>query len=757
MHLPPLDRDGVREIVEGDSGRSAEPALVDAVLARSEGNPLYAHELTAGGSDELPRSLHDLLLARADALPVMSRNLLRIAAVGGSRIDTELLGAVSGLEADQLERCLREAFDANVVSRDAEHLMFRHGLIRDAVYDDLLPGERTRVHRDYAAVVQKRVDSFPSAPDMADLAQLAFHRYAAHDLPEALAASVQAGLAAKTFGAAEAATHLERALELWDRVADPQQAGRIAKPDLICHLVEVTWLLVDGRRTHASMREAVHLLDADADPLLASRVYTTLGMMFGEVEGTVSLREAIDLAVTYAEGAPSMELGKALAMKAQFHGRQGQFAEMLECASRAVEVASGLPEGDRATALASRGEAYWYLGRFDDCLLDYQAAIDAAERAGQVGYALSLQGEVAYTFKALGRVDAATELSEEGRARGLEAGLHLEAAQCAGNIVEALIWQGRFDEAETRLAELGTLGLYDYVCLVLGAELLLARGDFGPAMELEQEAIPNLEGYVGLPFEHIPPRQVDLFVGLGDPGSALRVADGYLRAAHESDSPLLQGLAARCGYVALAANADHVGAEQVPVPDGMSARASAALEFALNGMSDQWGDTFYQSEVRLAAALARRLAKEPAIGEWRLAAAAAEIFGAYYALRPRLGLAEELLAHGDRNEGRDELIAVWRSARDMGARGFEEQAARIARRARVPLPNQRASSGPLERLTAREREVIVVLATGATNRAIAEKLFISEKTVSVHVTNILAKLGVRNRGEAAAMARKDAQ
>ena len=57
-------------------------------------------------------------------------------------------------------------------------------------------------------------------------------------------------------------------------------------------------------------------------------------------------------------------------------------------------------------------------------------------------------------------------------------------------------------------------------------------------------------------------------------------------------------------------------------------------------------------------------------------------------------------------------------------------------------------------LTPREREVLAVLVTGATNRVIAERLFISEKTVSVHVTNLLAKLGVANRGEAAALARE---
>ena len=71
----------------------------------------------------------------------------------------------------------------------------------------------------------------------------------------------------------------------------------------------------------------------------------------------------------------------------------------------------------------------------------------------------------------------------------------------------------------------------------------------------------------------------------------------------------------------------------------------------------------------------------------------------------------------------------------------------------MPLPVSETSEGPLSRLTPREREVLDLLATGATNRTIADTLVISEKTVSVHVSNVLAKLGVENRGAAAALAR----
>ena len=130
---------------------------------------------------------------------------------------------------------------------------------------------------------------------------------------------------------------------------------------------------------------------------------------------------------------------------------------------------------------------------------------------------------------------------------------------------------------------------------------------------------------------------------------------------------------------------------------------------------------------------------------------AAARFGPYRALRPRLELARDLLAAGLRDDGREELVGVWKTAREMGARWLEQEAVKDAHRARIPLPGEDEQFGPLTRLTHREREVLDLIAQGCTNRTIATRLFISEKTVSVHVTNVIAKLGVTNRGEAAAL------
>ena len=172
------------------------------------------------------------------------------------------------------------------------------------------------------------------------------------------------------------------------------------------------------------------------------------------------------------------------------------------------------------------------------------------------------------------------------------------------------------------------------------------------------------------------------------------------------------------------------------------------------GLTDEWRPTYHGVQLALAEAYAARYAGEPAVDQFRAATALAEPFGAYFALEPRLNLATELLAHGGRDEGRELLVECWSAAHDMGAHDLERRALRLATRTRVPLPGSATREGPLSRLTPREREVLDLLATGATNKSIAETLFITEKTASVHVSNLLAKLGVTNRGEAAALARQ---
>jgi DNA-binding CsgD family transcriptional regulator len=307
---------------------------------------------------------------------------------------------------------------------------------------------------------------------------------------------------------------------------------------------------------------------------------------------------------------------------------------------------------------------------------------------------------------------------------------------------------GRLDDADLLLEELRDLLMRRHRWRVERVENLLARGEHEAAMTLELETMAFLDETVGIPDADHMLRRVRLLCGLDRVDEALGQVDTYLDRISDTESPITRSLASAAVWIALAA----AHASGTEVPAGLPERARELLDLALDTTSEFRG-TFYGAEALYAAATARRLAGEESLDHWQTAEAAATRFGDYFVLHSRIGLADALLTAGRRDEGRALLVGVWDTARAMGARGRAAEAAAVARSQRVQLAQGDATPRRLAALTAREREVLDALATGATNRAIAERLFISEKTVSVHVSNLMAKLRVSNRGEAAALAR----
>src|SRR4051794_21480026 len=141
IELGLLDHDSIVGVVASMSAGPPDPALVRAVLARSEGNPLYAEEIVAAGPGAVPDQLSDLFLARVDALAEGPHALVRTASVDGTRVDIDTLTEVAGIDQVRLDAFLRDLLDANVLRRVGGSLQFWHGLLREAVYDDLLPDE----------------------------------------------------------------------------------------------------------------------------------------------------------------------------------------------------------------------------------------------------------------------------------------------------------------------------------------------------------------------------------------------------------------------------------------------------------------------------------------------------------------------------------------------------------------------------------------------------------------------------------------
>lgn len=214
-----LDHAAVAIQLGGILGHPAGPALVAEVYGRSDGIPLFV-EATAGCADRrAPVSVRDLLLAGVHRLPEDTQELLRTASAGGVRIGHELLARVSGLDDRALAAALRPAIDGDVLVADSGGYAFRHALIREAVHEDLLPGERSRTHRRFAEVIE-------ATPGLGAAVALAQHWYAAHDNARALLAAWRAAAdLAAALACAEQAEMLGRVLELWDRV--PDAAGLI--------------------------------------------------------------------------------------------------------------------------------------------------------------------------------------------------------------------------------------------------------------------------------------------------------------------------------------------------------------------------------------------------------------------------------------------------------------------------------------------------------------------------------------------------
>ncbi|MGH8860068.1 MAG: ATP-binding protein, partial [Jatrophihabitantaceae bacterium] len=192
VQLDPMGRDDVRNLIHAIHPDPLTDSAVRNIVSRADGNAFFAEELVAAaerceGADHLPWQLADLLLVRLERLSPDAREIVRIAAVGGRRVPHGLLADVAALPPDRLDAALRDAIDAHVLqlTQSGRGYTFRHALLAEAVYDDLLPGEVTRLHAAFAAVLAERPDR--------SRAELARHALASHDVETAYTASIAAG------------------------------------------------------------------------------------------------------------------------------------------------------------------------------------------------------------------------------------------------------------------------------------------------------------------------------------------------------------------------------------------------------------------------------------------------------------------------------------------------------------------------------------------------------------------------------------
>src|SRR6266496_3342322 len=739
LQLPPLTEAELRELADAILGHPAAPDLVRELAARAQGNPFYAEELLAARDQGMliPEVLRNLLLLRVAELGPDVRRMLRIAAVAGTRVPHELLAAVAGEPDTALTGLLRAAVEHHIltVAPATGSYLFRHALLREVLYEDLLPGERRALHTAFATALAGRTGGSSPAERAGELGQLAYHWDAGGHPAEALLASVQAGLAAEAASApGDAERHYDRALQLWDQA--PQAAARspLDRHALIWRAAQTAHVAGDYAHSIALIGEALAATDPDREPLQASALLAFLGYSHHAAGDINSAEAAYNAALAAASPGPaSPERASALESKGHVLMLRDRNHDAIGAARQALadaEQANARPT--QARALNVLGKSLCNLGQFTDGLACLDRAQQIAAEAGDQATLLWTRGNAADALFDAGRASESVRVAAETlpMARAMGAATNY-GVYFAARGAEALAWLGQWQAARQLIGELLALdpppGSRCRPLLTSGL-LRFWQGDFDTARAAVQAGLGWCAATDG-------PAHITRMCLAGITVEAEQAAAATTRS-RVTDAAAAGGTAAtfihRARGAAASATASHM-----PIVQAELATAEAEwsrLHDGHGGSPDRWHE---------------------AATHWE------KLSFPHPAAYARRRLAEALLHSADgANEAGRELAAACETATMLGAGPLLRSIQALAERARIPLPGPAPAAragpraGPAGNLTQRERQVLTLLADGLSSRRIAQDLFISEKTVSVHISHILAKLGVTNRTEAAAAARR---
>ncbi len=691
--------DGVTRLELGGLSREAVGELAassgldaDELFERTAGNPFFVTETVAGGTGDVPETVSDAVHARVARLSPPARAVLDAVAIVPQRAEVWLLEALTDGGVDALDECLC----SGVLRAEADGVVFRHELARMAIEASLPPGRAVTLHRRALAAL---ADPALGAPDYV---RLAHHAEAAGDGPAVLRYAPAAGERAAERGSPrEAQHHYWRALRFADDI-DPA--------------------------AHAE------LLERFCDHAYVSD-------MRSEAVGAID--DAI--AIHRRRGDIARE-GRALRMRTRLLGCIGRAREAADTAREAVRVLEQGPPG------AELARAYSSLAGL--AMIDYDLAqtitigakaIAIAEEVNDpegLVHALNNVG----TAELIGGNPAGQAKLERSLELARQAHLGTDAGRAYINLSCGLIHHWRWREAlvwiERGIRYTGELGLEAWVKCLVGERALveLALGRWDDAAATGQALLDGPRDQI------IEPRTYALLVvGLvrarrGDPGCWPLLDEAWARAVHADDLQFLGPVsAARAEAAWLEGRTEAVGAETETTYDlacRLNEPTSAgwlACWRARAGLPVEPPDNVPE-RFRL------QLDGEPEAAADLLSAEGAD-YDAAIALLPssdgsRLRAAHERL----RALGANPAAAILaRRLRELGERS-------LPRGPRVATRENPAG------LTNRELEVLPLLAQGLRNSEIAKRLVVTSKTVDHHVSSILRKLGVTNRGQAGAAA-----
>jgi DNA-binding CsgD family transcriptional regulator len=689
IRLPPLTVDAVAALA-GTAG--VDPGELHR---RTGGNPFYVTEVVAAAGGAIPDTVRDAVLARVARLHPEARALLDAVAIVPLRAELWLLEAIAGGELGPLDACLA----SGMLRADGDAVAFRHEIARVAIEEALAPHARAALHRRALAALAA------AGAGRGDLARLAHHADAAGDADAVLRhAPAAAERAARLGSHREAAAHFARALRHRDRLPAARRAELLERCSYECYLTEAIGDAIDARGRALLEHRAAGDVRREGD---AHRWLARLHWFRGD--NAAAEREA-RIAVELLEALPP---GRELAMA---------YSNMAQLRMLAADRDAAVTWGGRAIALA--------------------------ERLGDVEVVAHALNNVGAAERVRGLPEGAAKL-ERSLALALEAGLEEHVARAYTNLVATAIELREYADAD-RLLDVGIaystehdLDAWANYMTGYRARSDLDQGRWAAAAAHAGEVLANPRA--------TPPTRIAPLVVLGtvrarrgdpDPWTPLDEALALARPTGELQR-LAPVAAARAEARWLAGADEAIAAETGAALELALARADARAVGELRawrrraGIGDGMGPG-------PRAPFADPFALERA-GDAHRAAAGWAALGCPY--EAALALAH---ARGEeaRRRGLDTLQRLGaRPAARRVARALRERGVRDVRRG--PHHATRANPGGL---TARELEVLVLVAQGRRNAEIAGRLFLSEKTVGHHVSAILRKLDVSTRGEAGATA-----
>jgi DNA-binding CsgD family transcriptional regulator len=745
--IEPLDRERTGALLAELLGEPPSPSLVRAVHDRTLGSPFFIEELVAAlrARDALRSGRRGLELAERDEIPVPdtvreailvglsglseeAREAAGTAAVLGQSFDMRLGSELAG------DAGLAELIEAGLLQESGEgrRATFRHALTREALYADVPWMRRRDLHRRLAEALVR--EGGPSSEEIAT------HWLGAGERPRAREALVQAIAESEAVHAhRDAAKAGRRALELWEEGEDEELRTETLERYARC--AELAGELGEAAK---AWREMARLCEERADRsgyAGAQRRVAAVCDLNGERDAAFATRRLA--AEAFAEvGQPAEAALERLAM-ADHRRRGGHYGEAAELAEAAVaeSAAAGRVDlqaralGLQGVALAKGGEFERGTGAVSDALalaLERDLTPVAAELYQRLSLVLYDGADYREAEEALDTAlglcrtdgDAGTELAcvtclvyvlrERGEwSRAAELGRELIEADTAAWVAEGLIgaihaFQGKLSSARRMLTASrsvsSSVGHYNmYVDSTTGlAYVATAEGN-------DDEAAEHCRALLARWRES----EDHHYAVWGIRWAAGFFADrGDRKGAHECAEALGQ----------MASEAGH--------GDAMAALAQAIGELALLE-GDEEGAAEHLSR---AVELHRNLAIPFERAQVEL----------------RAGLA--LAAAGAREEALERLCDAYRTASKLGARPLASEAARRVGEMGESVAQRLGSRAETQagevQLTRRELEVLRHVSIGRTNREIAQELFISQRTVDMHVRNLLSKLGCRSRVEA---------